>query len=282
MPNDRLLEIDEEALAAGVDRRPFPVRHRLAGHDLLSLASIAELADRLPRSAIERHRADLGLLAPGGAPALDGSPSADVLGIETNDRWMVLWNIEQDPTYAGLLDACLDEVQGMLDAAQGGMLQREAFIFLSAPGAVTPVHFDPEHNFLLQIRGMKEMNVGRFADRAAQLAELDRYHDGGHRNLEAVPADFTLFRLQPGEGVYVHPFAPHFVRNGPAPSVSLSITFRTDETARRERVHRFNSRLRRVGLHPRPPGDSARRDRAKAALWEGAGRLKRRPRFASR
>jgi cytochrome P450 len=33
-----------------------------------------------------------------------------------------------------------------------GMCQREGFIFISSPGAVTPFHLDPEHNFLLQIK----------------------------------------------------------------------------------------------------------------------------------
>jgi hypothetical protein len=31
--------------------------------------------------------------------------------------------------------------------------------------------------------------------------------------------------MPPGDGVYVYPFAPHWVKNGPEPSVSLSITF---------------------------------------------------------
>ena len=138
------------------------------------------------------------------------------------------------------------------------MRRREGFVFLSAPDATTPVHFDPEHNLLLQIRGQKDMNVGRFADPAEQQRELDRYHDGGHRNLERVPEDVECFRLTPGRGVYVHPFAPHFVQNGPAASVSLSITFRTRATERTERAHRANAVLRRrLRAKPRPAGSSA-------------------------
>ena len=86
---------------------------------------------------------------------------------------MVFWNLEQIPPYRRLLDAILDEAVPFLPKREGRMGRREAFLFLSAPNSVTPVHFDPEHNFLLQIRGSKEMNIGRFPDRAQERRELE-------------------------------------------------------------------------------------------------------------
>ena len=124
---------------------------------------------------------------PGGAPDLEGPPSETVRGIDHNGRWMVFWYLEQVPEYGALLDDCLDEAQTYLPRAVGPMYQREAFLFLSAPGAVTPVHFDPEHNFLLQIRGRKDMNVSAFRSPETERRELERYYDGGVRNLEATP-----------------------------------------------------------------------------------------------
>jgi hypothetical protein len=270
-----LLDIDGGAFAEGFAERPFAVRHSLAAHPLLTLEAIAELADELPLSAVERHRADLPVVMPGGAPELDGRPAETVLEIEGGSVWMVLWNIEQVPRYAALVDACLDEVERHVEARHGGMRDRKAYLFLSAPGAITPAHFDPEHNLLLQIRGVKDMNVGRFDDPADQQRELDRYHSGGHRNLDRMPEQFELFRLHPGKGVYVWPFAPHWVRNGDADSISLSITFRTQESRRIERVHRFNARMRRLHLKPRPAGQSQVVDRSKARLIETAGRFRR-------
>ena len=67
--------------------------------------------------------------------------------------------------------------------------------------------------------------------------------------------------------MYVPSWMPHWVRNGPEASVSLSITFRTQASRRAERVHRINSRLRQLRLSPRPPGGSAIRDRAKESAW---------------
>jgi Cupin superfamily protein len=270
-----LLSIDGGGFSDAFARRPFPVGHALVDHPLLTLEGIAELADALPPSSIERHRADQPLLVPGGAEELDGRPSDTVRNIDTNNTWMVLWYVEQDPRWKRLLYDCLDEVEAHVRGRDGGMLQREGFLFLSAPNAVTPWHFDPEHNLLLQIRGTKEMNVGRFDDPADQLRELDRYHDGGHRNIEQAPGNVEPFLLEPGKGVYVPPFAPHWVRNGDAISISLSITFRTKRSQATERAHGLNARLRRLGLHPKPAGDDERKDRAKAAVWKGLDEVKR-------
>jgi hypothetical protein len=269
-----LLEVDAGVFAEGFARRPFAVRHSLVGHPLLTQEAIAELADCVPLRSVERHRSDLPQVMPGGAPDLDGRPSETVRGIETNGCWMVLWYLEQVPEYKALLDEVLDGAERYVANRYGGMCQRELFLFLSAPDATTPLHFDPEHNFLLQIRGAKQMNVGRFVDPSVQQWELDRYHDGGHRNLEHVPTEMTTFNMNPGAGVYVYPFAPHWVKNGPTASISLSVTFRTQESRRAELIHRFNARLRRLHMSPKPAGSSST-DGIKAAL-EGWNRRIRR------
>ena len=191
---------------------------------------------------------------------------------------MVLWNIEQVAPYRRLLDDILDEVAPLLPPREGGMGRREAFLFLSSPNAITPVHFDPEHNFLLQIRGAKDLHIGGFPSRAAELRELDRYHAGGHRNLEHAPPLSSAFHLLPGDGAYLYPWVPHWVYNGPAVSVSLSITFRTRRSERIELAHAFNSRLRKRGWAPTPAGQSALVDRPKAALMRLAGWMRRRGR----
>ena len=155
-----------------------------------------------------------------------------------------------------------------------GMTSREGFIFLSAPGSVTPAHTDPEHNFLLQVRGTKQMNVGRFPDSDTQQLALEQTLGGGHRNVECEPHDPQTFRLDPGAGVYVQPHAPHWVNNGPAASVSLSITFQTQDNQRAIRVHSLNARLRRLGISPTPPGQRPALDRLKEACARALARLR--------
>ncbi len=273
--SDPLLDLNPGICADAIGRREFGVRHALADHPLLSLEALAELADALPPAAVECHGAVQPLVVPGGCPDLSGSPSETVRTIETNGRWMVLWNIEQVDRYRRLLDTILDQAAPLLPTREGAMGRREAFLFLSAPRAVTPVHFDPEHNFLLQIRGRKELNVGRFPDREREQRELDRYHDGGHRNLVEIPPHSSTFVMEPGDGAYLYPWVPHWVFNGPAVSISLSITFRTRRSERYELVHRLNGRLRRSGLSPRPAGESEQVDRVKAVLTSSMAWLRR-------
>jgi hypothetical protein len=279
-----MLDVDGAAFSAAFVHRPTAVRHALADHPLLRLEAIAELADALPAKDLERHDAHLPLVVPGGAPDLGGRPSDSVRGIEDNGQWMVLWYIEQVPEYKALLDEVLADAEAHITqhlGADGDLAmsprRREAFLFLSAPDAVTPIHFDPEQNFLLQVRGTKEMNTCAFEDDEAARRGIERYYDGGHRNLAAMPAgESQSFLMHPGDGVYVPPFHPHWVQNGPRASISLSITFRTRASEQFERVHQLNARLRRLRLSPKPPGVSPREDRAKETahlLWSGSRRL---------
>jgi hypothetical protein len=120
------------------------------------------------------------------------------------------------------------------------------------------------------------MHVCPFGSAAAELRELNRYHDGGHRNLDGMPSDGEAFVLDPGDGVYVPSFMPHWVQNGPAASISLSITFRTRASRRAERIHWTNARMRKLGLSPNPPGRSAAGDRAKESAWIAAHGLRSR------
>jgi hypothetical protein len=260
----RLLEIEPARMAEALGRSPLAVRHTLVDHPLLSVAALADLADALPASSVEHNLGDVSLISEADAVTrLDATPGDVARGIESNGCWMVLKNIEGEAPYAELLDACLDEVVGLV-GPEGRMTLREAFVFLSAPASVTPSHVDPEHNFLLQVRGTKDMNVGSFADPTAEQRELERFYAGGHRNIHQTPDAVETHHLGPGQGVYVPPNAPHFVVNGPTVSVSLSITWQTRATIRAARVHAANGRLRGLRLSPRPAGESPAVDRVKA------------------
>ena len=271
----RLLDLDAGTCRQAIGRDEFAVRHALQHHPLLTLEALAELADAMPAGAVERHVGDQPVLLPGGAADLSGQPSETVRGIANNGRWMVLWNLEQVRPYKELLDQVLDEAAPHLPGREGGMQRRECFLFISAPNSVTPVHFDPEHNFLLQVRGIKHVHIGRFADRSWENRELDRYYDGGHRNLERIPPESSMYTLRAGDGCYIYPWAPHWVQNGPEASISISITFRTARSQRHEHASLFNRRLRRHGLVPRPAGEAAGVDRAKAATVALMGWVRR-------
>ena len=262
----QLLEIDAGELASHFAKSPFAVHHNLTAHELLSVEAVAKLAEALPPGSIEHNRGDVdAVVADGDVPVVDESPGEIARRIETNGCWMVLKNIEQVPAYKQLLDETLNEVDPLVQGREGGMNLREAYVFLSAPNSTTPAHTDHEHNFLLQVRGTKQMNIGRFAGREAEQLQVEKMF-AGHRNMDQLPDEPTAYELSPGDGVYVPPNAPHWVVNGPAVSVSLSITFRTPVTERGAIVHTVNRRLRKLKISPRPPGEHLATDKAKQAM----------------
>jgi len=251
-------------------------RHGLVDHPLLTLDALGDLADHLPEDRVERLQGDAPeIVAEGGSDIPDLSPGEVARTIEGNGLWMVLKNIEQHPDYKRLLDETLDEVAPLVLDREGGMILREGFVFLSSPGSTTPSHTDPEHNFLLQVMGTKQMNVGRFPDEQTKQLEIEDHVSGGHRNIEWLPVEPKVFEMNPGDAIYVPPHAPHMVKNGPTASISFSITFRTPALERLQRVSSINARLRRLGLSPKAPGRRPGADRLKAGTSRALGQVRR-------
>lgn len=270
----RHLDLDPEVLRAGVDRVPFAVRHRLAGHPLFEPPRLVALARLLGPDAAEYNAGDVPLsLEPARTPRTGLTVEETIERIEECRSWLVLKRVERDSEYAALLDACLDEIQEAAGVSLAGMRQREGFIFVTSPRSTTPYHLDPECNFLLQIRGDK---VCRVAPRSSVPEEdLERRFSGAHRNLafgEAAARRAVGFPLFPGDGVHIPMAAPHWVLTGDGVSVSFSITFRTATSERDSALYRVNAHLRRLGLTPAPVGSSRPRD----ALKHGAVRAARR------
>ena len=272
----RLLEVDRHQLRERFDRAPFLIRHRLTDHPLFALSSLVALSHRLPREQVEYNAGDLTLSQdPDRMPQTELSIEETIERIETCRSWMVLKYVEHDPVYRRLLDDCLDELHAVAPEVTKGMRMRQGFIFVSSPGAVTPFHLDHEHNFLLQVRGTKTVTQYDREDRRLVTdEEIERSYAGAHRNLQLRgPAREDVFELGPGDGLHFPVDAPHHVRNGAAVSISFSVTFRTDASARRAGIYRLNGRLRQLGLHPSRVGQSPLRDQAKWLVSRALRRL---------
>ena len=271
-------DIDDSVVRERFNRGSFRFRHNLADHDLFALDSLVALASRLPGSSVEYNPGDLGISHdPAVTPTNGLSVEDTVARIETCESWVALKNVEQDPAYGELLADCLDELAGHAHLADTGMQQHEAFIFISSPGAMTPFHIDPENNFLLQMRGTKTMRLFDREDRSVVRDEhFEGLLTGGHRNLDLDDEHADRgesHHLEPGDVLHVPTLAPHYVENGPSASVSFSVTFQTDESLRRQGLHRFNKVLRSMRLSPSPVGASPSRDRLKHEVLDLRRRL---------
>jgi len=260
-----------QAFADAYPEVPHKLRHSLPEHPLLALEALAALGESLPESSIEYNRGDLPV-------GVDGKPGSNGLtigqtirGIATSESWAVLKNIEQNPAYAELLETLLAELRPQIEAKTGRMMKTQGFIFVSSPNAVTPYHFDPEHNILMQLVGSKVMT--QFPAGHAEYAPdqvHEGYHTGGARELkwrDALAIGGTEFAIGPGEALFVPVMAPHHVKNGPTPSISLSITWRSEWSFTEADARAFNGLLRRWGINPRPPGRWPARNTAKAIGW---------------
>ncbi len=247
-----------DRLSGAYPEQPILLDHALADHPLLQLEALAALAQRIRPVDAEYNRADLPVgIDPADTPSNGLTVEETIRSIEHCGSWLVLKFVEQDPHYRALLDETLAELADVVGPATGSMLKREAFVFISSPDAVTPFHFDPEHNILLQIRGSKVMTIFPAADEALVSGEQhEAFHDGGHRNLawrDEFSACGEEYALAPGKAVYVPVKAPHWVRNGPEVSISFSITWRSEWSFREEYARRMNAMLRRSGLNPASP-----------------------------
>jgi len=260
--------------------RPAEFAHRLHEDDRLTIQAIADLADRLPRTSVIYDTAAQPLLVPQGGPPRGAlSRPGDVIrNLASANAWLTLLNIEADPAYAELMNTALDSLEAGFPAQQGTMRHRVGFIFVSSPNSVTPAHFDIEHSLLMQVSGSKTVSFGRFETDTARWHEVERYWDGSHGRIESLPPELASYSLTPGRGVYIPPVTPHWVHNGPAISLSVTLTYFTAATERENMIEACNARLRRLHMTPHHPGHSAAADTVKVAVMRAkalTGRLRR-------
>ena len=274
-PPRNLLDIDAAEFAAAFARRSIPVSHGLSEHPLFTVDAIAELADRLPAKSVRRVQGDLPLDS--GYQWVDvgvGPPSESVRDVERTGVRIALRDIQQVPEYAELINECLDSVAELIADREGGMSRRAGYLFISCPASTTPMHFDVEHSFLLQVKGVKHVSVAPFEDNPGlRRRELDRWMDGEECDFEAMQRQAETTRIEPGLGVYLPSFVPHWVATEAGVSISFSIPFHTPYAERGEAVTTINKQLRRIHLSPRPLGRSERVDTTKVVLFRSLQKL---------
>lgn len=267
-----------DLFAANYPETPHKLPHGLRDHPLLTLEALAKLSERLPYAAVEYNKGDLPTGVDPTSDIANGLSIGDTIrNVDTCRSWAVLKNIEQDDAYRALLLTLLGELQPLIEAKTGAMLRPQGYVFVSSPDAVTPYHFDPEHNILLQLRGTKTMVQFPAGDPFFAPDEThEGYHTGGPRNLvwrDELATGGSDWPLAPGDALFVPVMAPHHVKNGPDPSISLSITWRSDWSFAEADARAFNSVLRKAGLQPKATGRFPAQNGVKATAWRAMRKL---------
>jgi hypothetical protein len=279
-----LLEINEATFRSHYNREPFMFRHHLAQHPLLSLSGVFDLAKRHPREEILHWDGSIPVSAnidsAAETHAVRVSLEDAIRNVETAGSYVLIRNAQLDPECGKLVDEVMKELQRLTEPIDPGMCDRFAYIFVAAPGAVTPYHMDRDINFLLQIQGNKRIHVWNARDRSvlpeAGLETL--FGDWTARRPEYKPefqSKAHVFELEPGLGVHQPFTSPHWVQNHDNVSVSIAMTFRSKAAHRQAGVHVFNYVTRRqLGITPTPFGQSQVLDTLKYGALTGYRKLK--------
>ncbi|MGD9664956.1 MAG: cupin-like domain-containing protein [Novosphingobium sp.] len=246
--------------------------HALCNHPLLSIGSLAALAKRMNPAHVEVRKGNVPVDMPdGGAPHTGSGPVSTLHNIETAQSWIMFRWAQNDPIYKALLDELLNELEDIVRPATGAMLKHEAFIFVSSPYCITPFHFDPEHNVLLQIAGEKLFSIFPPADPATAPATAhEAFHTQGANMLHwhgSMAERGVTHTMRPGDALYVPVKSPHHVRVGSEPSISLSVTWRSHWSEQEADACTFNAFLRSKGVAPKPTRQWPHGNAGKATAW---------------
>ncbi|MDQ7955697.1 MAG: cupin-like domain-containing protein [Rhodocyclaceae bacterium] len=265
-----LIDLADRAPWRQLDEDAFAFRHRLAEHPLFTLERLADLSSQvLDRPDISRAFRGADLKLP--RDELKRRMRDSILGVENNGLWLSLHYLDEvDPAYERLFDQLMADIE---DLAEVPVRQRMRWgsmsVFMNAPGLQVPYHFDHETNFLMQIRGEKSVRLypkGRGTLCEEEIEDFYRFNALAARYRDELAEAGTPYTLTPGVGVHHPPLAPHLIRNGSEVSVSLAIYYVMSDMEYRARVYQVNFCMRKMGLHPRPPGESPWVDAAKERL----------------
>ena len=265
---------DSSVVRRHYNRRCFPFEHDLHENPLFDLDHLAELVCREPQLCRSAYCS----CAPTSVkdPWAEGVPSPETVGdavhqVATNNSLIILRHIERSASIGSVLRELMEQVVVAVGPAlRTDIKTSRATVLIASPRRITSYHLDSNTNFLYQIHGDKRLSVFDPSDRTLITPEeLEGYYGGNVSAARYKPerqADAQVFDLHAGSAVHIPSHAPHWAQNLDSVSVALSINFDLNSIERAGRIHRLNGRLRRLGMIPQAPGDSAWRDEIKLGM----------------
>src|SRR5215468_5208810 len=120
-PGQDLKTIGQLAFDDAFPEQSVEFSHDLHLDDRLTLASVADLADRLPRRSVIADKAAQPLLVPQGGPPRGAlqRPGDVIRDLRNANAWLTLLMVEDDPGMAELMNTYLDQLESGTIARQG-------------------------------------------------------------------------------------------------------------------------------------------------------------------
>ena len=245
-----------EALEALYPRAAGSFAHALAEAPCFAWDRLAATIEAGKRSLVEvREDGPAGRFRQ--LAALPGDLRPLVSTLPQARRWIMLRDLARWPDFAELVADLVARIEPVVKPRTGAMVRPVAFLFVSSPGLLTPLHFDPEYNILFQIAGTKRFSVLQRDAGLPSREDNQRFHATGDNLLgwrQELEAQADHFALQPGDALHVPFKAAHMVRVGEAPSISLSLTWRSRDSLLQDDAWALDALLARRGLQLEPPG----------------------------
>lgn len=266
---------------ASLNKHAFRLTHALGSHPLFTVDALLGVAREASRRSGDVYF-DAGDVRVGdkwgGIPVPD-QPVEDVIRrIEHAGAWIIMKHVELNPAYGEVLKDWADFMRSLAGDSAHLLTNPEMLVLITSPRRLTPFHFDAELNVLVQLHGQKTLFVCDPQDRSV-VAETDIENYYGvsvtaGKFQEHAHQAATAFHLSPGDAVHIPVHSGHWVQNQDEVSVSLSLNFELPPASCSD-VYLANFHLRRMGLMPRPPGQSRLVDSVKVRAMQAARSVKR-------
>jgi Cupin-like domain len=244
------------------DHQAFKFRHALTAREELGFDSVRETVLSLPRDQVFFSRADLEINANFDRAHKDHATGLTLErtleDMATTNSYVMVRQPDSHPRLRPVLELLMTELRDFVrqvhsrESATAELFHDPMlYLFISSPNSVTPFHVDRYSTLLFQLQGQKDVMIWDRHDRETVTAEEleflfglphvknPSYKGKNTRAPEAV-------HLAKGEGVHIPFTSPHWVKNGPEVSVSVSFIFQTPPSVRQGNAHRFNYHVRRL------------------------------------
>lgn len=241
------------------EKMNFDFTHNLSNHPLLNYDQLKRLALRHPdirfnHSKLSRSQ-NLDTVIRD-CPS-DKSLTEALDNIQNADACIVIREVQKDQEYKKLIDEILKNIQRETKLKSSQMRNVNAWIFITSPGGVTPYHRDQETVFFYHLAGKKKFYLWDHHDKEVVTQEENEFFHGVNKLKETKYRDHIMeksmvYDLTPEKGLYIPATAPHMVENGNEEfTISLSLTFMSDNDYRIRRIYKINQLLRKIRIKPR-------------------------------
>lgn len=270
--------------AALRDKQSFITRHHLINHPLMSLDSLSRMIQRLPNNQVFYSSASVKRDADFDRAWIEHKSRfslKDALqDLANTDAYIMVRSPETDPEYQPLFQEILQTVQDAVRTVDPDVRGAMLYLFISSPNSTTPFHVDRYSTLLMQFTGTKTLYLWPPNDRktVSEEAMETLFYDPAQRGPRLADARETAgipHTIGPGETLHIPFTAPHWVKNGPEVSISMSVIYRTRNSDRMMNAYKLNHQLRhKFGWHPRQVGTAPVIDQCKDALLRGYQKLR--------